>query len=412
MDELHAEDQQPERLRDVIIRRALDAFTYGGYSRTSTDTISRMLGISKKTLYKVFPSKEELLRNVVRLATRTIEERTDSIYANHTISVADRLALLVTQISPIYARIRSPKLLLDFQRAAPAIWQELSRWRKERYNALKILLEEGVERGEIRNDVAVEDIVAMYAILVDKCMDYETLEESSISSLQLYQGLMELLLRGMYVNDDAVHTAPLATHAACPRSPVLATSLTLFNQFGYSKTSSDEIARALGMSKRTLYEMVAKKSHIATMLLVQTAREVDRRCDPLTFDDAALYRSQFHQLVTTYVSVLREISPTFLGDLSIALPRQHRAFLSWRKSSIEFHIARALASGARMGLITPGIESSTLIALLRLTLEHVLLREATERPIGPTTVADDAVFTLLYDGMLLRTTQSPQPQTR
>lgn len=408
MEEQPNEDQQPERLRDAIVRRALEAFVYGGYSRTSTDTISRMLGISKKTLYKVFPSKEEILRNVVRLATRTLEERTNSIYTDHATPVADRLTALVSQISPIYARIRSPQLLLDFQRAAPAIWEELRRWRIERYNALKDLLDEGVTRGEIRDDVAVDDIVAMYSILVDKCMDYETLEESSVSSLQLYQGLMELLLRGIYASDGITHETRDVHQQACSRSPVLANALTLFNQFGYSKTSSDQISRSIGISKRTLYEQFAKKSHIATTLLLHTAREVDRRCDPITFDDAASFRSQFHQLLMTYMSVLREVSPTFLDDVSTALPRLHRAFLSWRKSSIEFHIARALASGKRMGVITPAIESSTLIALVRLTLENVLLHEPVVRPMRPTTLSDNAAFTLLYDGMLLRTTQSQQ----
>lgn len=411
MKEFHAEDQQPERLRELIIRRALDAFVHAGYSATSTDRLSRMLGISKKTLYKVFPSKEDLLRTVVRMATRSIEERTDSIYTDHATPVADRLALLVTQISPIYARIRSPKLLQDFQRAAPSVWEELRQWRIERYKALKSLLEEGKTRGEIRNDIAVDDMIAMYSVLVDKCMDYSTLEESSVSSLQLYQGLMELLLRGMHLDNERLAESSWQ-HVECGRSPVLSAALDLFNQYGYSKTSSDEIARSIGMSKRTLYETFAKKSHVAATILIQTAREVDRQCDPLTFDDSATYYNELHLLLTRYTSLLRELSPTFLDDLATALPRQHRAFMSWRRSFIDLHVARALESGQRMGIIRSTIPLHTLTALVRLVLESILLRESTARPVGQATLSDDVVFTLLYDGMLLQTGQSQQPQTR
>lgn len=410
MDDQHSSEQHPERLRETIIRRALDAFVHGGYSRTSTDTISRMMGISKKTLYKVFPSKEDILRSVVRMATRSIEERTEAIYSDHEASVADRLERLVIQISPIYARIRSPRLLHDFQRAAPAVWEELRAWRIERYIAFRSLIDEGITRGEIRNDISVDDIIAMYGVLVDKCMDYVTLETSSVSSLQLYQGLMELLLRGILTSATphqqfAIRTAPV------DRSLTLAASLALFNTFGYTKTSSDEIARSLGISKRTLYEQYAKKAHIATTILLQTAREVDRRCDPLTFDNATAFQRDLHTLITTYVHVLGELSPIFLDDLANALPRQHHAFMAWRRSSFEYHISRAAAEGRRMGLLRETIDAPALIALVRLTVEHVLLQDSSAHLVGSTRAPHEVVFTILYDGILLQTAQSPQQPT-
>lgn len=409
MDEHHPYDEQPKGLYDVIVRRALDAFVDGGYSRTSTDTISRMLGISKKTLYRLFPSKQELLRSVVQLATQNIEERTNEIYEDHARPVADRLASLVSTISPIYARIRSPKLLHDFQRAAPAIWEELRLWRIGRYNALRALLVEGVQRGEIRGDIDVDHIITMYSILVDKCMDHVTLEDSSVSSLNLYQGLMEMLLRGVMIKPGLIDNGT-ASARECERAPLLTSALALFNQYGYTKTSSDQIAREMRISKRTLYEHFSKKSHIATTLLLQTAREVDRRCDPLRFDDAATFHTQLHELLTHYTCLLRELSPTFLDDLSVALPRVHSSFVSWQRGSLEHHLARAFASGRQLGIIRPAIEPSALIAVVRLTLENVLVRNTSARPVGERAVPDSVAFTILYDGMLQQTTQSQQQQ--
>ncbi len=410
MEDQQSSEHQPQQLRELIIRRALDAFLHGGYSRTSTDKISRMLGISKKTLYKVFPTKEELLRSVVRLATRSLEERANAVYADSATSVEKRLETLVTEISPIYARIRSPQMLLDFQRAAPTVWNELRLWRLERYAALHGLIAEGVSRGEVRADLSVDDVVTMYAILVDKCMDYETLEESSVSSLQLYQGLMDILLRGISVV-HAGHRMPSVVPLVLERSPLMQASLTLFNTVGYSKTSSDEIARALAISKRTLYEQVCKKSHIATTLLLQTARAIDQRCDPLTFEDPATFILDLHLLITTYVGALRELSPVFIDDLATALPRLHRAFTVWRRSSFEYHISRAAAEGRRLGLLRTSIGAPVLIALVRLTMEDVLLRQPATNATGASVTVDDVVFTILYDGILQQRGQS-QPQQK
>lgn len=410
MDQHPPTDERPDSLRDLIIRRALEAFVHGGYSRTSTDTISRMLGISKKTLYKVFPSKEDILRSVVRLATRSIEERTEAVYNDHARSVADRLAVLVTQISPIYARIRSPQLLLDFQRAAPSVWNELREWRIARYVALRGLIAEGVQRGEIRDDISIDDVINVYAILVDKCMDYATLEESSISSLQLYRGLMELLLHGLFARDQSL---PLPTEPApLDRTTTLQHALDLFNQFGYTRTSADDIARSCGISKRTLYEQYAKKSHIATTILLDTARDIDRRCDALAFDTAATYHANVHVLITTYACLLGGLSSTFLDDLAIALPRQHAAFMSWRRGSFEYHLSRAITAGKTLGLITEAHETPVLIALVRITLENILLSNSTAKTLNTALSDRYDVIALLYDGILQRRERSQLQPTR
>jgi len=108
---------------------------------------------------------------------------------------------------------------------------------------------------------------------------------------------------------------------------------------------------------------------------------------------------------------LGELSPIFLDDLANALPRQHHAFMAWRRSSLEYHISRAAAEGRRMGLLRETIDVPALIALVRLTVEHVLLQDSSAHLVGLTRAPHDVVFTILYDGILLQTAQSPQQPT-
>ena len=56
----------PDERRDHILAVAAAAFAKGGYGATSMSTIAAMLGGSKATLYKYFPSKEALLEAVVQ----------------------------------------------------------------------------------------------------------------------------------------------------------------------------------------------------------------------------------------------------------------------------------------------------------------------------------------------------------
>ena len=52
-------------MRDRIVRVAEKIFLRSGFNRVSMDDVARELGMSKKTVYSHFESKEELLRAVL-----------------------------------------------------------------------------------------------------------------------------------------------------------------------------------------------------------------------------------------------------------------------------------------------------------------------------------------------------------
>ncbi|EPF00319.1 transcriptional regulator [Rhizobium grahamii CCGE 502] len=64
-----------EARKNEIIAAATTVFFEKGFSRTSMDDVIGIVGGSKRTLYKYFPSKDELFFAVaVRVSDRTVEE--------------------------------------------------------------------------------------------------------------------------------------------------------------------------------------------------------------------------------------------------------------------------------------------------------------------------------------------------
>ena len=64
-----------EARKNEIIAAAATVFFEKGFSRTSMDDVIGIVGGSKRTLYKYFPSKDELFFAVaVRVSDRTVEE--------------------------------------------------------------------------------------------------------------------------------------------------------------------------------------------------------------------------------------------------------------------------------------------------------------------------------------------------
>ncbi|HDS0949266.1 TPA: TetR/AcrR family transcriptional regulator [Stenotrophomonas maltophilia] len=54
-----------DRKREAIVRAAVEEFRSGGYEATSMDRIAAVAGVSKRTVYNHFPSKEELFAHIL-----------------------------------------------------------------------------------------------------------------------------------------------------------------------------------------------------------------------------------------------------------------------------------------------------------------------------------------------------------
>lgn len=60
--------------RDRLARAALDLFTSRGFHATTTPLIAQRAGVAEGTIYRHFPSKEDLLNEVFRAAVRALAE--------------------------------------------------------------------------------------------------------------------------------------------------------------------------------------------------------------------------------------------------------------------------------------------------------------------------------------------------
>lgn len=57
-----------DRKREAIVQAAIELFQTQGFDGTSMDRVSEVAGVSKRTVYNHFPSKEELFAECCRLA--------------------------------------------------------------------------------------------------------------------------------------------------------------------------------------------------------------------------------------------------------------------------------------------------------------------------------------------------------
>src|SRR3990170_7214026 len=81
--------------QERIMEAAREKFFEQGFMKVTVDEIASDLGMSKKTLYKFFPSKEDLVRKAIHFMLRQVNARIEVIVKSEKPFVEKMSELLV-----------------------------------------------------------------------------------------------------------------------------------------------------------------------------------------------------------------------------------------------------------------------------------------------------------------------------
>jgi len=82
---------ETEQVTDRIMDHAAELFLNRGFSRVTTDELARAVGVSKKTIYLHFRSKEQLLRQTVEREMDRIRSYIQEISERPNMSSVEKL---------------------------------------------------------------------------------------------------------------------------------------------------------------------------------------------------------------------------------------------------------------------------------------------------------------------------------
>ncbi len=147
----------PKEKQQRILRVALEEFSENGYERTSINTIVKRLGIAKGSIFQYFQDKENLFLHLFTIALDTVkgrlkQVRDDSVdrtffeRLDQTLDAGVRFINDHPTIYRLYLRVL-------FESRMPFRQEILTSVRHYSHDYLKGLIDTGVERGELRDDI-------------------------------------------------------------------------------------------------------------------------------------------------------------------------------------------------------------------------------------------------------------------
>jgi AcrR family transcriptional regulator len=169
-------------------------FTYG-FSKSTMDEIAAGLKMSKKTIYKYFPSKDEIIKHVVKIFLSTHSKNLEEIVSSDTNAV-HKFFLLMEYIGENLFKF-SDKLLGDIQLYSPSLWKEVDKFRTEKMmiNFGKII-EQGIKENYFI-DQPSQIITTAFVSSIRGVINPEFLINSRFSARDALVITIEILMHGI-----------------------------------------------------------------------------------------------------------------------------------------------------------------------------------------------------------------------
>ena len=181
--------------QEQILAQGLNSLIHEGVRGFTVESLAKELAMSKKTIYKYFPTKERLLREIFNFVsgriTRWIQE-----LVNKDANPLDKFRELVLTITRNLTLV-SPSRFSDIKARYPSLWREMEQFRLERRDDFLILLKDAQKQGYIRESLEVELTATLFMNIINSVFQQEFFLNNRVTPAHVAETFLDIFLRGL-----------------------------------------------------------------------------------------------------------------------------------------------------------------------------------------------------------------------
>lgn len=187
------------QMRELALAAAEEQLLRGGYRYLNMDEVAAKSGMSKRTLYQLFPSKEELASRVLdSLLLRVVSEAAPE---GTELTETDPITRFQSTVLAAEAALRRlpPELMEEFRLHAPYLHQKLAQFYEQRHRLITQLIREGQEAALIRSDLQPEFVAQIWLAAISTAISAQGPAWSQGPAEERVEPLLSLILDGLRI---------------------------------------------------------------------------------------------------------------------------------------------------------------------------------------------------------------------
>jgi|DewCreStandDraft_4_1066084.scaffolds.fasta_scaffold00022_35 AcrR family transcriptional regulator len=194
------------KIKRRIIESAQNLFTKFGYSNVTMDGISKEIGISKRTLYTYFKSKEALLEDTVNNLLEDARIRVENIinrfYDGSKVDYFEQLKHL-WDLMVEYVQIFTKDFQIDLKKSLPHIWKKINDFKDNQFKySFSKVYKYAVENHYFKQDVDENILLLVHYNSLSAILQPEVLAELPFTTKEVIRKVYDIILTGIYTDES------------------------------------------------------------------------------------------------------------------------------------------------------------------------------------------------------------------
>jgi AcrR family transcriptional regulator len=181
--------------KDKIIEQIEDKLFKEGFYKTTMDEVASELGMSKKTIYKFFPSKDDLVMAIAKHFMNVMKSKIVPAL-NTDKNAIEKLAELINILATASDKI-STKRMEEMKRHFPEIWNEIDRFRtKMMFENITKIINQGKDEG-LFIDYPTSIIMTILVVSVRSIVNPDFILNNSFSIIEGARFTFNIIIGGI-----------------------------------------------------------------------------------------------------------------------------------------------------------------------------------------------------------------------
>jgi AcrR family transcriptional regulator len=155
---------------------------------------------------------------------------------------------------------------------------------------------------------------------------------------------------------------------------IIDAALAVYMQFGVKSVTMDEMARQLGLSKKTLYVHFKDKNDLVTSCLLH-ALECDLKELTAAFSEDKNAIEELMQVSRLVMKQLKNVHPSIFFDLNKYHPKAFSKMRAKRNKGVKHMILNNLKKGVEEGLFRNNLNPEILVKIHMALMEHLIAND-------------------------------------
>lgn len=181
-----------------ILEAVIDLFNEKGLKFTMSD-VAKKVGMSKKTLYVFFQSKEDLMFQMVDYCFSSIKESEAAILGNPLLSTPEKIRSILGVMPERYSHLDLTQLSV-LKESYPSVYKRVEKHLESDWEPTIHLLERGMKEGSVRK-IRIPVFKMMLEASIEQFFRRDVLAQNHMSYNEGLAEVVDILVDGILTNE-------------------------------------------------------------------------------------------------------------------------------------------------------------------------------------------------------------------